>query len=119
MKLHPKMFLRFHLSFENSVCQDYVTEKLFKAAERPGVIPVVMGKPFLFNHQHIIISRTCISAGGAKYSSLAPRHSLINVNDFMSPKALAAYLKGLESDRDALAKYFWWKQHYSIERDQV
>ena len=34
---------KFYLSFENSVCEDYVTEKFFRAL-RDRVLPVVMGE---------------------------------------------------------------------------
>ena len=33
---------KFYLSFENSVCQDYVTEKLFNPLNK-DIVPIVMG----------------------------------------------------------------------------
>ena len=48
---------RFYLSFENSLCKDYVTEKFFKPMKY-DVIPIV------FN--------------GADFKSYPPPHSAIN-----------------------------------------
>ena len=33
---------KFYLAFENSLCQDYITEKFFQAANA-GVVPIVYG----------------------------------------------------------------------------
>ena len=38
---------KFYLAFENSMCQDYVTEKLFYYLQH-GIVPVVMGKIAFF-----------------------------------------------------------------------
>ena len=34
---------KFYLSFENAICQDYITEKFFRAVER-GLVPIVLGQ---------------------------------------------------------------------------
>ena len=47
---------RFQLGFENSMCDSYVTEKLFLAAERPATIPIVMGKCDEILNFHIILA---------------------------------------------------------------
>ncbi len=52
---------KFYLSFENSVCEDYVTEKFWKVLDY-SVIPVVLG--------------------GANYSKFAPAKSYINIRDY-------------------------------------
>ncbi|XP_046579581.1 glycoprotein 3-alpha-L-fucosyltransferase A-like [Haliotis rubra] len=56
---------RFYLSFENSFCVDYITEKLFKVYAH-NIVPVVRG--------------------GADYNSLVPNGTYINAADFSSPK---------------------------------
>ena len=66
-------FYRFYLAFENSMCRDYVSEKVFQRMADSLVIPIVMG--------------------GANYSAHLPPHSYINVEDFKSPKELASHLK--------------------------
>lgn len=85
---------RFYLSFENSYCKDYTTEKLFRVLER-NIIPIVYG--------------------GGDYSSVAPPHSVINVEDFATVEDLANYLKDLEKDVDRYRQYFQWKKDYYIE----
>lgn len=83
---------KFYLAFENSICEDYVTEKFFEMMGR-RIVPVVMG--------------------GADYASIAPSHSYINALDY-SPKELAEYLKLLDSNDTLYAEYFWWKPHYRV-----
>ena len=62
---------RFYLAFENSMCDDYVTEKLFEqmAATELPLVPVVMG--------------------GADYADIVPERSVIDVRDFGGPADLA------------------------------
>jgi alpha-1,3-fucosyltransferase len=58
---------RFYLSFENSLCPDYVTEKLYRPMAH-DTVPVVYG--------------------GSDYSFYLPAGSYINVMDFDSPQSL-------------------------------
>lgn len=87
---------KFYLSFENALCIDYVTEKLFRTMHN-YVIPVV------FN--------------GADMNRFVPPYSVINANDFETVEDLADYLKFLSKDLDEYKKYFWWKKHYKIVED--
>ena len=82
---------KFYLSFEDSMCKDYATEKFFTMYSL-DMVPVVLG--------------------GANYSQFAPPHSFINAADFETPKALAHYLKLLDSDDAKFNEFFWWKDHY-------
>lgn len=84
----------FYLSFENSLCQDYVTEKLYKAM-RYDIVPIVYG--------------------GANYDRFAPPNSYINVLDYDSPKDLAEYLLKLIANPEEYKKYFLWKRRYRVE----
>ena len=83
---------KFYLSFENSLCADYITEKLWLALT-VYVIPVVLG--------------------GGNYSAMLPPHSYIDVKDFASPKDLAIYLKKLDGNDTLYNEYFAWKNKYT------
>ena len=43
------------------------------------------------------------------YEAMAPPHSFIHVDDFESPRELAAYLYRLDLDDDLYNSYFRWK----------
>ena len=63
---------KFYISFENSLCKDYVTEKFFQAMSH-DILPIVYG--------------------GADYSEIAPPKSYINVlPEYENPKDLASFL---------------------------
>ena len=58
---------KFYLAFENSLCKDYVTEKLFQSIrEDLSLVPIVMG--------------------GADYSQIMPPGSYIDTRNFDSAK---------------------------------
>ncbi|RXG54880.1 Alpha-(1,3)-fucosyltransferase C [Armadillidium vulgare] len=76
---------KFYLSFENSLCEDYVTEKFFNIL-RFYIIPVVRGH--------------------TDYAAIAPPHSYINVEDFKSMEDLANYLIYLGKNDTAYMEYF-------------
>ena len=84
---------KFYLSFENSLCQEYVTEKLWRAYSR-NVVPIVMG--------------------ASKYSSYLPEHSYIDIARFASIKELADYIKILDKNETLYMEYFEWKKYYKI-----
>ncbi len=67
---------RFSLAFENSISQDYVTEKLFEPF-LAGSIPVYLGAPNVEEY----------APGDNAY---------INVNDFSSVKELAQFMKSVD-----------------------
>ncbi|ELU18689.1 hypothetical protein CAPTEDRAFT_147329 [Capitella teleta] len=78
--LHVEGSYKFYLSFENSICDDYVSEKLWKVLNL-NVVPVVMG--------------------GVEYSNMMPKDSFIDVRDFNSAKDLAKYISYLDSNNTA------------------
>ena len=84
---------KFYLSFENSLCLDYATEKFFNILAH-DIVPVVYG--------------------GANYSKLAPPHSYIDAMQY-TPKQLARYLNRIGNDELLYNEFFWWKEHYQVE----
>ena len=87
---------KFYLAFENNVCNDYVTEKLYMNGLRHGIVPVVVG--------------------GANYSNpeVAPPHSYINALDFDSVRDLAGFLHLVGNTPRLYNAYFQWRSQYSI-----
>lgn len=83
----------FYLSFENSLCQDYVTEKFFNVLMY-DVVPVVFG--------------------GASYADIAPRNSYIDATRFPNPKDLASYLSMVASNSTLYNSFFKWKDQYKV-----
>ena len=85
---------KFYLSFENSFCIDYITEKYWENPLALNMVPVVMG--------------------GASYENeqLAIPGSFINVIDFESVEALAKYLMYLNSNDTAYNEYFMWRRKF-------
>eukprot|EP00455_Lapot_gusevi_P051537 TRINITY_DN7714_c0_g1_i1.p1 TRINITY_DN7714_c0_g1~~TRINITY_DN7714_c0_g1_i1.p1 ORF type:complete len:384 (+),score=8.91 TRINITY_DN7714_c0_g1_i1:211-1362(+) len=76
---------KFYLAFENSICPDYVTEKLWNALQ-VGLVPVVIGP--------------------SNIDMFAPtNHSIINALDFAGPRDLAAFLWRLHLNRTEYLRY--------------
>lgn len=88
----------FYLSFENSLCRDYVTEKFY----RPllfDIVPVVMG--------------------GANYSTLAPPGSYVDALEFESPERLGEYLQEVARQPEWYGSYFLWKEHTELKYESA
>jgi len=78
----------FVLAIENTVTEPgYITEKLW-GVFGTGAIPVYWGAP--------------------DFERYVPNHSVINVRDFKSPKALAEYLHRVHNDPELYQSYFAW-----------
>ena len=90
----------FYLSFENSQCRDYVTEKLFLPL-RYGLVPVVLG-----DNREL-------------YEQVAPSDSFIHISDFAGPQQLAEHLHYLMTNRTAYSRYHDWRQRYRIGGDSA
>ncbi len=79
---------KFHLAFENAVCEDYMTEKLYRPLHL-GAVPIYRGS--------------------AKVKDWTPNNSVILVDDFVSPEALANYIHHLDTNDDAYMKFLEFK----------
>lgn len=84
---------KFYLSFENSLCKDYITEKYWRNALERGLVPVVFG------------------ASNYTSDEVIPG-SFIKVADFDSIRSLANYLVYLDKNDVAYNQYFKWKTKY-------
>ncbi|XP_077289839.1 alpha-(1,3)-fucosyltransferase C-like [Arctopsyche grandis] len=82
----------FYLAFENSNCQDYVTEKVSNALVN-NVVPIVLG--------------------GANYTKFLPPHSYLDASG-TSPKQMAHMIKKIIQNPKYYAEYFWWKDYYQV-----
>lgn len=87
---------KFYLSFENSNCRQYITEKFYRNA---------LG----YNDLNYLILPIVMGPRKEDYIRFAPPASFIHVNDFKSPKELAKYLKQLDTDDVLYYSYFNWK----------
>ncbi|XP_068702960.1 alpha-(1,3)-fucosyltransferase 10-like isoform X1 [Montipora capricornis] len=81
---------KFTLSFENAICEDYVTEKLWRPLIL-GSVPVYKGSPTVQDW-------------------MPNNHSIIVVDDFSSPKELADFIVSLDQSDEDYAKYLEFKK---------
>lgn len=82
---------KFFLSFENSLCKDYVTEKFFR----------------YYNLDLILVVR-----GGADYDHALPNNTFINSAHFESPKTLATFLLKVISSEKIYTSILRQKDRY-------
>nr|XP_006643533.1 PREDICTED: alpha-(1,3)-fucosyltransferase 11 [Lepisosteus oculatus]XP_015195477.1 PREDICTED: alpha-(1,3)-fucosyltransferase 11 [Lepisosteus oculatus] len=81
---------KFHLALENGICPDYMTEKLWRPLHL-GCVPVYRG-----------------SASASDW--LPSPRSAVLVDDFPSPRALADFLRQLDADDAAYARFLEFKR---------
>ncbi|KAB7495932.1 Alpha-(1,3)-fucosyltransferase C, partial [Armadillidium nasatum] len=67
----------FYMALENSLCEDYVTEKLYRSL-RLGIVPIVLG--------------------AVNYSEFAPPNSYIDAKEFTTFSDLANHIKKVASE---------------------
>ncbi|XP_042879741.1 3-galactosyl-N-acetylglucosaminide 4-alpha-L-fucosyltransferase FUT3-like [Penaeus japonicus] len=90
---------KFYLAFENSDCQEYITEKVWWSALGKGAVPVVMG-------------------GEAEhYKKVLPPNSFLHVDDFNTPKDLAERLRFLASHRQEYMRFHHWRRYFRVAQE--
>lgn len=82
---------KFYLSFENSLCKDYVTEKFF----------------YYYQFDVVLVTR-----GGINYNQHFDKTSFINTNDFPSAKELANFMLKVNSSELLYTSYIRNKDKY-------
>ncbi|XP_060038849.1 alpha-(1,3)-fucosyltransferase 10 isoform X2 [Erinaceus europaeus] len=80
---------KFILAFENAVCDDYITEKIWRPLKL-GVVPVYYGSPSITDW-------------------LPSNRSAILVSEFSHPRELASYIRRLDEDDRLYETYIEWK----------
>lgn len=87
---------QFYLSFENSKCDTYITEKYWIQGLNGHAIPIVLG------------------AKKQEYERIAVPNSFIHVDDFQSVEELAKELHRLNNNHSEYERYLQWTQLYDI-----
>ena len=90
---------KFYLAFENSVCQDYVTEKFWRSV--------------LIRHQIPVIAVSNATA------ELLPSGSYLNVFDFNSVKELTDKMKEIANNATVYNSYFKWISYYKRDEEHA
>jgi hypothetical protein len=117
---------KFYFAFENSYCQDYITEKFFDILKF-NIVPVVMGggeyENYVPKYFLILIQFNSIHFNFSIQFSflffvfvLYFRSSFINIKDYASPNDLAQYLIFLDQNDTEYNKYFKWKNNIWFDK---
>lgn len=83
---------KFYIAFENSDCDDYISEKFWNSLNI-GIIPIVRG------HR-------------AHYKEVAPPNSYIHADSFVSPQKLAEHLEEVSKNPTLFQSYHEWRRKY-------
>ncbi len=86
---------KFYLSFENTLCKDYITEKTYRNSLDGDVVPVILSGATLSNPDVI------------------PQGSYIDASKFASAKELADHLIQIGSNPKLYNKLFEWRDHWT------
>ncbi|CAD5211024.1 unnamed protein product [Bursaphelenchus okinawaensis] len=84
----------FYLAVENSICKDYITEKLWGTGFKDDVIPIVL-------------KRSVVEA-------YVPPKSVIAFDDYNSIEEMGKHLQELLHDKEKFLDYFKWRENYAV-----
>ncbi|VDM49984.1 unnamed protein product, partial [Toxocara canis] len=84
----------FYAAFENSISDDYITEKLWHQGYQFDVIPLVLKRRIVERY--------------------VPPYSFIAVDSFDTPREMAQYLNYLMQNKSAYLEYFAWRKNYAV-----
>ncbi|KAK6040421.1 fucosyl transferase [Cooperia oncophora] len=84
----------FYIAFENSICKDYITEKLWNQGYQRDIVPLVLKRSVV--------------------EPFVPPNSFIAADDFNSTEDMATYLHYLMMNKTAYAEYFSWRREYKV-----
>lgn len=90
---------RFYLSFENSLCDSYITEKYWIQGLNQHAIPIVLG------------------AKREQYQHLAVPYSYLHIDDYPTVEDLAKDLHRLNTNPLEFSRYLQWTQLYDVGKD--
>ena len=93
----PLIDYKFYLSFENSACSEYITEKLWWNGYNKFSIPIVLG-----------------GKSRDDYAKLAPPNSFIHVDDFRDLKDLANFINFLDKNEENYLKFHEWRRQFRV-----
>lgn len=94
---HLNMNYKFYLSFENSLCAHYVTEKFFNKYKL-DIVPIVRGNN--------------------NYTGYFPNGTFIDTASFSSVTAMAKYLKYLADNEEEYVQYLKLKDNYEVHEHE-
>ncbi|CAH1799047.1 unnamed protein product [Owenia fusiformis] len=94
---------KFYLSFENSRCEDYITEKFWGNALGSGeMVPIVLG-----------------GYNKTDYSDVSPPNSFIHATDFKTPRELANYMLLLDKEDALYNEYHRWRRTHKVFKQKI
>lgn len=91
---------RFYLSFENSCCSEYITEKFWRSLDL-GMIPVVVGAPL------------------EDYLKVAPPNSFLHIDQFNSLKEMADYMIEISQNESKLRRHLAWRTKGEVHTEEI
>ncbi|TMS34638.1 hypothetical protein L596_002184 [Steinernema carpocapsae] len=84
----------FYIAFENSVCKDYITEKLWNQGYQRNIIPIVLKRSIV--------------------EPYVPPKSFVAVDDYATLEDLATELFRIMNDKALYVSYFEWRRSYKV-----